>query len=140
MQRQLISSGSVFEEQMAYSRAVVQGDWIFVSGTTGFDYASMSISPEIEEQTRQCLENISSALAKAGSTLADVVRARYILPNGQDFEACWPVLRAYFGTVRPSATMISARLLDPRMRIEIEVTAMRQQVTVRAAPADSLPD
>jgi enamine deaminase RidA (YjgF/YER057c/UK114 family) len=84
--RQLISSGSPFEEQIAYSRAVAQGDWIFVSGTTGFDYASMTISPKVEEQARQCLENISSALAKAGSSLSDVVRVHYILPNGQDFE------------------------------------------------------
>ncbi len=126
MNRKLISSGSPFEEQIAYSRAVVQGDWIFVSGTTGFDYARMTISPSIEKQTTQCLENIKTALAQAGATLADVVRVHYILPNGNDFEKCWPVLREYFGNVRPAATMISAKLLDPRMLIEIEVTAMRQ--------------
>lgn len=125
-QRQLISSGSPFEEQIAYSRAVVQGDWIFVSGTTGFDYASMTISPKVDEQVRQCLENISNALAKAGSSLADVVRVHYILPNGSDFEKCWPVLQEYFGAVRPAATMIVAQLLDSRMLIEVEVTAMRQ--------------
>ncbi len=127
MPRQLISSGSPFEEQIAYSRAVVQGDWIFVSGTTGFDYATMTISPRVEEQARQCLENIRHALAQAGASLADVVRVHYILPNGEDFEKCWPVLREYFGSVRPAATMLSARLLDPRMLIEIEVTALRRQ-------------
>ncbi|WP_129672147.1 RidA family protein [Candidatus Chloroploca sp. Khr17] len=129
MNRKLISSGSPFEEQIAYSRAVVQGDWIFVSGTTGFDYATMTISPLIEEQATQCFENIKTALAQAGATLSDVVRVHYILPNGSDFEKCWPVLRAYFGQIRPSATMISANLLDPRMLIEIEVTAMRQQAS-----------
>lgn len=127
MKRTLISSGSPFEEQIAYSRAVVQGDWIFVSGTTGFDYATMRISPLVEDQARQCLENISQALQHAGASLADVVRVHYILPNGSDFERCWPVLREYFGNVRPAATMISAQLLDPRMLIEIEVTALRQQ-------------
>jgi enamine deaminase RidA (YjgF/YER057c/UK114 family) len=126
MTRTLISSGSPFEEQIAYSRAVVQGDWIFVSGTTGFDYTTMSISPAVEAQAKQCLENISQALQKAGASLADVVRVTYILPNGSDFERCWPVLREYFGDVRPAATMISAQLLDPRMLIEIEVTALRQ--------------
>lgn len=127
MPRQLISSGSPFEEQIGYSRAVVQDDWVFVSGTTGFDYTTMTISTKIEEQTRQCLENISAALLSAGSSLADVVRVHYILPNGEDFERCWPVLREYFGTVRPAATMLSAKLLDPRMLIEIEVTALRQR-------------
>jgi enamine deaminase RidA (YjgF/YER057c/UK114 family) len=127
MTRTLISSGSPFEEQIAYSRAVVQGDWIFVSGTTGFDYSTMSISPAVEAQAKQCLENISQALQKAGASLADVVRVTYILPNGSDFERCWPVLREYFGDVRPAATMISAQLLDPRMLIEIEVTALRQR-------------
>ena len=124
--RQLISSGSPFEAQIGYSRAVRQGDWIFVSGTTGFDYATMSISPEVDEQARQCLENIRSALAQAGASLADVVRVHYILPKGEDFQACWPVLREFFGDIRPAATMFCAPLLDPRMRIEIEVTALRQ--------------
>lgn len=127
MPRQLISSGSPFEEQIGYSRAVVQDDWVFVSGTTGFDYTTMTISTKIEEQTRQCLENISAALLSAGSSLADVVRVHYILPNGEDFERCWPVLREYCGTVRPAATMLSAKLLDPRMLIEIEVTALRHR-------------
>ncbi|MBW7923229.1 MAG: RidA family protein [Burkholderiaceae bacterium] len=125
MPRELISSGSPFESEIAYSRAVVQGDWIFVSGTTGFDYETMSISDRIDEQCDQCLKNIEAALAQAGASLRDVVRVRYILPNGEDFPGCWPILRRYFAAIRPAATMISARLMDPRMLIEIEVTALR---------------
>ena len=125
--RTLISSGSTFEAEIGYSRAVVQGDWIFVSGTTGFDYSSMTISDSLPEQTEQCLKNIESALAQAGSSIADVVRVTYVLPNGSEFKDCWPVLRKYFGSVRPAAMMISAGLVDPRMRIEIEVTALKQQ-------------
>lgn len=127
MQRKLISSGSPFESEIGYSRAVVQGDWIFVSGTTGFDYATMSISDRVDEQCDQCLQNIDAALAKAGASLRDIVRVRYILPNGEDFSKCWPILRRYFGEIRPAATMICAKLLDPRMLIEIEVTALRVQ-------------
>lgn len=126
MSRRLISSGSTFEQQIGYSRAIVVGDWVFVSGTTGFDYSSMSIAEGLLEQTEQCLKNISAALQQAGSSLADVVRVTYIVPNGTEFPECWPVLRKYFGDVRPAATMISAGLADPRMRIEIEVTAMKQ--------------
>ncbi|MBP6493911.1 MAG: RidA family protein [Rhodoferax sp.] len=127
MNRERISSGSTFEAQIGYSRAVVAGDWIFVSGTTGFDYATMSISDDLLEQTEQCLKNIESALRQANSSLNDVVRVTYVLPNGSEFEQCWPVLRKYFGDVRPAAMMISASLLDPRMKIEIEVTALRQK-------------
>lgn len=126
MNRTLISSGSTFEADIGYSRAVVQGDWVFVSGTTGFDYSAMSISDDLQEQTRQCLKNIESALVQAGSGMRDVVRVTYVLPNGGDFPQCWPVLRKYFGQVRPAATMISAGLADPRMKIEIEVTALKQ--------------
>jgi len=126
MTRRLISSGSTFEKNIGYSRAVVQGDWIFVSGTTGFDYATMTIPDGVLAQAEQCLKNIDAALRQAGSSLADVVRVHYILPDAGEFEACWPVLRKYFGEVRPAATMISAGLADPRMRIEIEVTALRQ--------------
>lgn len=121
--RRLISSGSSFEREMGYSRAVVDGDWVFVSGTTGFDYAAMTISDNVVEQAEQCLRNIEKALEQAGSGWADVVRVRYILPRVADFEPCWPVLRKYFGDVRPAATMIAAGLSDPRMKIEIEVTA-----------------
>jgi len=126
MARRLISSGSTFEAQIGYSRAVVDGDWIFVSGTTGFDYAKMTIADDVVAQAEQCLKNIDAALREAGSSLADTVRVTYILPNGADFAACWPVLRKYFGDVRPAATMISAGLADPRMKIEIEVTARKR--------------
>ena len=127
MNRTLISSGSTFEAEIGYSRAVAQGDWVFVSGTTGFDYARMSISDDLQEQTEQCLQNIESALRQAGSGMHDVVRVTYVLPNGEDFPQCWPVLRKYFGQIRPAATMISAGLADPRMKIEIEVTALKQR-------------
>ena len=125
MQRQHISSGSRFEAEIGYSRAVVAGDWVFVSGTTGFDYATMAISDDVREQADQCFKNIPAALVQAGASLDDVVRVNYILPNTADFEACWPVLRQYLGQARPAATMINAGLLDPRMKIEIEVTALR---------------
>ena len=125
MARQLISSGSTFEAEIGYSRAVVDGEWIFVSGTTGFDYQTMTIAEGVTEQTEQCLKNIQAALAQANSSLADVVRVTYMLPNAAEFQQCWPILRKYFGDVRPAATMISARLLDPKMLIEIEVTALR---------------
>jgi enamine deaminase RidA (YjgF/YER057c/UK114 family) len=123
--RRLISSGSPFEADIGYSRAVVDGEWVFVSGTTGFDYATMAISLDVREQAEQAMRNIGQALADAGSSFADVVRVRYILPHTADFEPCWPVLRRYFGEVRPAATMIAAGLSDPRMKIEIEVTARR---------------
>ncbi len=126
MNRQLISSGSTFEEQIGYSRAVVAGDWVFVSGTTGFDYSSMTIADDVVAQAEQCLKNIEAALQQAGSSLQDVVRVNYVLPNGADFEPCWPVLRSYFGNVRPAAMMVCAGLLDPRMKIEIEVTALKR--------------
>lgn len=127
MARQRIDSGSSFERDIGYSRAVVDGKWIFVSGTTGFDYAAMTISDEVVEQAEQCLRNIAAALEQAGAGLADIVRVTYILPNAADFQACWPVLRKYFGDIRPAATMISAGLADPRIRIEIEVTARKRR-------------
>jgi enamine deaminase RidA (YjgF/YER057c/UK114 family) len=125
MNRTLISSGSTFEDQFGYSRAIVAGDWVFVSGTTGFDYATMTISDDVLVQAEQCFKNIATALQQAGSSLQDVVRVTYILPISADFEPCWPVLRKYFGEVRPAATMISAGLADRRMKIEIEVTALK---------------
>jgi len=125
MARRLISSGSKFEAEIGYSRAVVDGDWIFVSGTTGFDYSTMSISADVTEQAEQCFRNIAAALASAGATLADVVRVTYILPDAADFPRCWPVLRKYLGEARPAATMLAAGLLDPRMRIEIQLTARK---------------
>jgi enamine deaminase RidA (YjgF/YER057c/UK114 family) len=125
--RTLISSGSSFEREIGYSRAVVDGDWIFVSGTTGFDYASMTLPEGLLEQTEQCFRNIEAALAQADASLADVVRVHYILPNAAEFAECWPVLRRHFGEIRPAATMFAAGLADPRMRIEIEVTARRSR-------------
>lgn len=126
MPRRLISSGSTFEMEIGYSRAVADGEWVFVSGTTGFDYRTMTISDDIVDQTEQCLRNIEAALAEAGASLRDVVRANYVVPNAAEFPRCWPILRKYFGEVRPAAMMISAGLADPRMRIEIEVTARRR--------------
>jgi enamine deaminase RidA (YjgF/YER057c/UK114 family) len=126
MTRRLISSGSSFEAEIGYSRAVVDGDWIFVSGTTGFDYATLTIRDDVAAQCAQTLANIEQALLQAGSALADVVRVHYILPNAADFSACWPLLRERFGAIRPAATMFQAGLADPRMKIEIEVTARRR--------------
>ena len=123
--RQLVSSGSSFEAEIGYSRAVVDGDWIFVSGTTGFDYATMQIADDVAAQCEQTLRNIERALQQANASMADIVRVHYILPNAADFPACWPVLRRWFGTIRPAATMFTAGLADPRMKIEIEVTARR---------------
>jgi len=124
MPRRLISSGSTFERDIGYSRAVVVGDRLFVSGTTGFDYTRMTISDDMVAQTEQCLRNIEAALAQAGASMGDIVRVRYILPNAADFPATWPALRAAFGDVRPAATMFEAKLADPRMKIEIEVEAI----------------
>jgi len=124
MPRRLISSGSSFERDIGYSRAVVCGNQVFVSGTTGFDYATMTISDSVVMQAEQCLRNIEAALRDAGASLRDVVRVRYILPNAADFPATWPALRAAFGDIRPAATMIEAGLADPRMKIEIEVDAL----------------
>ncbi len=126
MSRRLISSGSQFEHEIGYSRAVVDGEWIFVSGTTGFNYQTMTISDDLLEQAEQCLKNIQSALRQAGSGFEDIVRVNYVLPDAARFPECWPILRKYFGTVRPAAMMISAGLSDPRMQIEIEVTARKR--------------
>ncbi len=125
MLRKNITSGSKFEAEIAYSRAVVCGDMAFVSGTTGFDYATMTISESLPEQTAKALDNIESALISAGFAFHDIVTVTYILPEPESFQACWPVLRARFGDIRPAATMISARLMDPRMKIEIEIVAVR---------------
>jgi len=113
-------------KEIGYSRAVVAGDWVFVSGTTGFDYATMTISDDIVAQTEQCLRNIQAALTQAGAKLEDVVRVTYILPDASQFERCWPALRKSFGEIRPAATMISAGLAEPRIKIEIEVTALKR--------------
>jgi enamine deaminase RidA (YjgF/YER057c/UK114 family) len=125
MTKQLISSGSTFEKDVAYSRAVVVDKMVFVSGCTGYNYAAMTISDTIEAQCEQTFLNIISALEKAGSSLKDVVRVHYILPDPKDFEACWPILRKYFGDIRPAATMFCAKLSNDIMKIEIEVTAVK---------------
>ena len=127
MDRTHISSGSSFEENIGYSRAMVAGDMIFVSGTTGFNYDTMAISESIEEQTEQTIQNIQQALTACGSSLEEIVRVLYILPDASAFSRCWPVLRKYFGNIRPAATMIEAGLADKRMKIEIEVTAIRKR-------------
>ena len=124
--RRLISSGSTFERDIGYSRAVVVDNWVFVSGTTGFDYDTMTIAADVVAQADQCFRNIERALTEAGSSLADIVRVRYIVPERNDFEPCWPVLKRYLGDIRPAATMMVAGLADARMRIEIEVTAVRK--------------
>ena len=125
MHRKLISSGSTFEERIGYSRALAVGDWVFVSGTTGFDYAAATISDDVVEQAEQCFKNIEAALAQAGASLADTVRVTYVFPDLADFEPCWPVLQKYLGQVRPAAMMVTAGLADPRMKLEIEVTALK---------------
>ncbi|MER7489993.1 RidA family protein [Streptomyces sp. NPDC126497] len=126
-ERRAVLSGSTFEEQIGYARAVIHGNAVHVSGTTGFDYTTMTISDDVVEQAEQCLRTIGAALAEAGCTFADVVRVRYILPDRADFEPCWPVLRRCFGEVRPAATMLVCGLADPRMKIEIEVYAQRPE-------------
>ena len=123
MSRQLISSDSEFESKIGYSRAVVEDDFVFVSGTTGYDCTTMTISENVIEQADLCLKNIEQVLKSAGSDLSGIVRIRYILPNKADFEPCWPVFQKHLGCVLPAATMFEAGLLDEKMKIEIEVTA-----------------
>ena len=126
MARRFISSGSSFEREIGYARAVVDGDWIFVSGTTGFDYAAGTIADDVVAQCRQCLRNILVAMEEAGFSLGDTVRVHYLFPERADFEPCWPLLRQAFGAVQPAATMMVTGLADPRMKIEIEVTGKRR--------------
>jgi enamine deaminase RidA (YjgF/YER057c/UK114 family) len=126
MARRLISSGSTFEKSIGYSRALVDGEWIFVSGTTGFDYSTMTIEDDVVAQCEQTLRNIEAALLQAHAKFADVVRVRYLLTSAADFERCWPALGKAFGEVRPAATMMVVGLADPRMKIEIEVTARKR--------------
>lgn len=124
--RQLISSGSPYEQEIGYSRAVVDGDWVFVSGTTGYNYDTMTISDDIAEQAEQCLLNIGKALGQADADLKDTVRVLYIVTPGEDFSKCYPILKKYFGEVRPAITILTAGLLDPKMKIEIQVTTKKQ--------------
>ena len=125
--KKLISSGSSFEASIGYSRAVVMGEWVFVSGTTGYDYDTMTISNDVVEQAEQCMQNIIKALTEADASLEDVVRVHYIFPEKEDFPACWDVFKKYFGEIRPAATMISAGLADEQMKLEIEVTALKSE-------------
>lgn len=126
MTRRQISSGSRFEAEIGYSRAIVDGDWIWVSGTTGFNYETMTISEDVREQAEQTFLNIKGAMEKAGFGLADVVSTTYIFPRAEDFEPCWPIFRKYFGEIRPASTAIVAQLIDPRMKIEIQVTGKKR--------------
>ena len=126
MSRRLISSGSKFESDIGYSRAVVDGEWVFVSGTTGFNYASMTIEDDVVRQCEQTLVNIQAALAQAGTSFKDVVRVHYLVTCAEDFEKCWPVVGKAFGAVRPAIVVMVVGLADPRMKIEIEVTALRR--------------
>ena len=131
MPRRLISSGSSFEKSIGYSRAVVDGDWVFVSGTTGFDYATMTISDDVVAQCEQALRNIEAALKQAGSGFKDVVRVHYLMTSAADFERCWPAMGKAFGEVRPSCTAMVVALVDPRMKIEIEVTALKRKAAAK---------
>ncbi len=121
--RKLISTGSPFEATIGYSRAVACDGWVFVAGTTGYDYTTMTMPEDVAEQCRNALKTIENALAEAGASLADVTRVRYILPDASDWPLCWPVTSELFGEIRPAATMIAAGLQEPEMKIEIEVTA-----------------
>ncbi|WBV44230.1 RidA family protein [Pseudoroseomonas cervicalis] len=131
MDRRLISSGSRFEEEIGYSRAVVAGDMVYVAGTTGYDYATMTIADGVAEQCEQAFRNIQAALEQAGASMDDVVRATFIVPRREDWEPCWPVTRKWFGRARPASTLIHAGLQTDAMRIEIEVTAR-----LRATPQE----
>ena len=125
MARERISSGSSFEEEVGYSRAIVDGDWVFVAGTTGYDYETMVLADDVTAQCEQTFKNIEQALTKAGASMADVVRVTYILDDRDDWPSCWPITRKYLGDVRPAATMIVAGLQNPSIKIEIEVTAKK---------------
>jgi len=127
MPRKFISSGSDFEHQIGYSRAVVDGDYVFVSGTTGYDYDAMTISDDVVEQTEQCFKNIQKVLLEAGSDISEIVRATYIFPNRDDFEPCWPVVQKWLGDIRPAAMMFEARLMNDDMKVEIQVTAKKSE-------------
>ena len=126
MTRRLISTGSPFEKTAGYSRAVVQGDWCFVSGTTGYDYATMTMPDSVEEQTRNCLATIGNALAEGGFAMEDVVRAHYYVTDRTYVDVVFPILGETFGAIRPAATMVVCDLNKPEMKIEIEVTALRR--------------
>ncbi len=126
MKKQLISSGSIFEKEVAFSRAVVVDNMVFVSGCTGYDYKTMQISDDVAQQTEQTFQNIIWALEQAGSSLKDVVRVQYLVPNPDDFEKCWPVIKKYFGEILPACTASCPALISKIIKIEIEITAIKQ--------------
>lgn len=127
MARRLISTGSPFEKTAGYSRAVVDGDWCFVAGTTGYDYATMSMPESVEEQARNAMATVARALSDAGFALADVVRARYYVTDRAYVHRVYPILGEHFGSIRPAATMLVCDLAEPEMKIEIEATALRRK-------------
>ncbi len=133
--RKLISSGSTFEKVAGYSRAVADGDWVFVAGTTGYDYATMTLPAGLESQIRQAFRNISAALERADCTLNDIVRVRYYLTGADDFKIAAPIFGEFLGQGRPAATAIICGLVEPEMKIEIEVTARRRGARVSARGA-----
>jgi enamine deaminase RidA (YjgF/YER057c/UK114 family) len=135
MTRRLISSGSTFEKSIGYSRAVVDGEWVLVSGTTGFDYSTMTIQDDVVAQCEQAFRNIEAALKQAGASFKEVVRVHYLMTDAADFERCWPAMGKVFGEVRPSCTAMVVGLVDPRMKIEIEVTALLRKKAPKAVAA-----
>lgn len=126
MEKKLISTGSIFEREVAFSRAVVVDKTVYVSGCTGYNYETTTISDDIVEQTEQTFKNIEYALSQAGATLKDVVRVHYILSNPAEFEKCWTTIRKYFDDIRPACTVFCAKLTSEKIKIEIEVTAVKQ--------------
>jgi enamine deaminase RidA (YjgF/YER057c/UK114 family) len=139
MSRRLISSGSTFESSIGYSRAVVDGEWVFVSGTTGFNYATMTIEEDVVAQCEQTLKNIAAALKQADASFEDVVRVHYLVTKAEDFEKCWPAVGQAFGTIRPAIVVMVVGLTDPRMKIEIEVTALKRKAAPRKSKAKAAP-
>ncbi|HVL56694.1 MAG TPA: RidA family protein [Burkholderiaceae bacterium] len=125
-ERRQISSDSHFEALVGYSRAVVDDNYVHVSGTTGFDYQTMTIDDDAVAQTHKCFENIREALAQAGCALDDVVRVRYYLTDAALFERLGPIFGGYFVNARPAATAVVVGLVDPRIKVEIEVMARRR--------------
>ncbi|MDE3081036.1 MAG: RidA family protein [Paracoccaceae bacterium] len=125
MTRRLISSGSDFEKTMGYSRAVVQGDWCFVSGTTGYDYSTMTMPEDAQAQARNCFKTIAGVLEGAGFSMSDIVRVQYTITDAALVDAILPALGDALGEIRPAATMVVAGLIRPEMKIEVEVTAFK---------------
>ncbi len=126
--RKLISSGSRLEADYAYSRAVVDGDWVFVAGTTGMNYSEGTISDDVVEQAEQAFRNIEQVLKESEASINDTVRVQYTLTDSADMQRLMPVMHEWFGIARPAATAVIAQLIDPRMKIEIEVTVRKRNI------------